>query len=111
MSELALVSRLLDEWDQLVGFIEESYHDNIEEYHYDLRIREALEDLVRKPDLPEWTREKLNELDSRLRAVLRPERVEEDPDVPWWLARIPRYAGQALADDLATRYGVQVEVR
>ncbi|MDT7723837.1 MAG: hypothetical protein QOI21_413 [Actinomycetota bacterium] len=111
MSELALVSNLLDEWDQLVGFIEEGYHDNIDEYRFDLRVRGALEELVRAPDLPEWTREKLVEIDSRLRAVLRPERAEEDPAVPWWLARIPRYAGQELADNLATWYGVQVEVR
>jgi hypothetical protein len=70
-----------------------------------------MSELAREPDLLEWTREKLGELDSRLQAVLRPERAEEAPDVPWWLARIPRYAGQALADDLATRYGVQAEVR
>lgn len=111
MSTARYLSNLLDEWEQLVEFVEDSYHDNIDEYRLDLRVRTHLEEGVQAPDAPPWTREKLAEIDARFRALLLPERVEEDPLVPWWYAQIPKYVGKQLAADFKVWYGISVEVR
>ncbi|MFD8492666.1 hypothetical protein [Amycolatopsis sp. NPDC059657] len=111
MSTAHQVSKMLDQWEQLIEFVEDSYHDNIDEYRYDISVRTALENSVLLPDAPAWTREKLAELDARFQALLLPGRVDDDPAVPWWYARIPRYAGRQLADAFEVWYQVSVEIR
>ncbi|RKT53610.1 hypothetical protein [Saccharothrix australiensis] len=100
---------LLEQWEQFVQLVEESYDDNIDEYHFDLRVRDALETAVSSDTEPEWVMEKLSSLDERFRALLRPEPVRDD--VPWWRGRVPRYAGEELAAAFRQWYGVEVEVR
>ncbi|ANZ38899.1 hypothetical protein BBK82_25325 [Lentzea guizhouensis] len=100
---------MLDQWEQVIDFVEDSYHDNIDEYMYDLSVREAIERRLSEGAEPPWVAERLAELDARFRALLLPEPVRDD--VPWWKAHVPAYAGAELAASLHEWYGVTIEVR
>ncbi len=103
------IASALDQWEQFIDFVEDSYHDNIDEYMYDLAVREALERRFAAGAEPEWAVQRLAELDARFRALLLPDPVRADG--PWWKAHVPAYAGADLAAALQVWYGVTIEVR
>lgn len=100
---------LLDQWEQVIDLVEDSYDDVIDEYHLDLSVRAALERRLEEGPEPEWVPHRLAELDTRFRALLLPRPVRDD--VPWWQAHVPAYAGPTLAAALYEWYGVTVEIR
>jgi hypothetical protein len=107
---------LIDKWRHVVDLVEDGYNDNIYEYINDLSVRDLIDRLLRDAGLAqfeqmEWFRAHVREIDAELTALLRQEPVNPDPDVPWWRARIPAYAGAELVADLAETYGVVIDER
>ncbi|MET8120565.1 hypothetical protein [Micromonospora sp. NPDC005189] len=103
-------------WEQFVGFCEEGYHDNLDEYWFDLSVRHAIENVLtdeRLRGFPQmgWFREQVGAVDERFRAVLSEERFPARAELPWWEAYVPAWAGPVLAAELWDTYGVRVEVR
>jgi len=101
-------------WKGFVAQCEEGYSDNIYEFRNDLSVRNLIEEILGSPDLAEfqhqfqWIRAEVDTIDERYRQILL--EVDVEPGKPWWEARIPRLAGEELAADFLSRYGVSVEV-
>jgi hypothetical protein len=100
-------------WRGFVGQCEQGYPDNIYEFHNDLAVRNLIMKVLDSPQLRlysqmEWVRDEIGEIDRRYKALLLEDEVR--PGRPWWEARIPRLAGEELAEDFASRYGVTVTV-
>ncbi|MCO1595591.1 hypothetical protein M8C17_10480 [Micromonospora sp. RHAY321] len=103
-------------WEQFVGFCEEGYDDVLDEYWFDLSVRQRIETALtddRLRDFPQmgWFREQVGAVDERFRAVLSEERFPARTELPWWEAYLPAWAGPVLAEELWSTYGVRVEVR
>ncbi|MFF5054062.1 hypothetical protein ACFY1S_12855 [Micromonospora sp. NPDC000663] len=103
-------------WEQFVGFCEEGYHDNLDEYWFDLSIRDSIERLLTDERLfgfPQmgWVRERIEAADERFRAVLSEQPMPGRSERSWWEAYLPAWAGSEFATELRDTYGVHVEVR
>ncbi|MBQ0902603.1 hypothetical protein [Micromonospora sp. U21] len=106
----------VEAWEQFVGFCEEGYHDVLDEYWFDLSVRQAIETALtddRLRGFPQmgWFREQVGAVDERFRAVLSEERLPARVELSWWEAYLPAWAGPVLAAEVWTSYGVRVEVR
>ncbi|MGC7097318.1 hypothetical protein ACPZ19_21800 [Amycolatopsis lurida] len=102
-------------WQQIIDWVADCYRDNFYEYRNDLYIRELIEKMLAHPDLAEYAeladfRQRVDELDERFRALLRPGPTEPAPDLPWWKARIPARAGAELAQHYRDHHGLTIEV-
>ncbi|MEV4716973.1 hypothetical protein AB0J94_07210 [Micromonospora noduli] len=103
-------------WEQFVGFCEEGYHDVLDEYWFDLSIRDAIERMLNDPRLfgfPQmgWVRERIEAADERFRAVLSEQPMPWGSEGSWWQAHVPAWAGPEFAAELRDTYGIHVEVR
>ncbi|WP_327042434.1 hypothetical protein OG400_08295 [Micromonospora ureilytica] len=103
-------------WEQFVGFCEEGYHDILDEYWFDLSVRDAIERVLTDERLfgfPQmgWVRERIESADDRFRAVLSEQPMPGLSERPWWEAYAPAWAGPELAAELRDTYGINVEVR
>jgi hypothetical protein len=56
-----------------------------------------------------WVRAEIEAIDDRYRALLHEQEVRSGAN--WWDARVPRFAGQTLADDFRALYQLDIEVR
>lgn len=104
-AELARISMLVEEWASMADWID-GYHMNVDEYWNDMAVREALESYLARPDTPEWVHAEVARIDALAREVLQP--GFDDPR--WWIAMVPKRAGQQLADDLSRWTDVHIEV-
>lgn len=113
----SLPTRLVDSWEQVIEFCEAGYHDVLDEYRFDLSVRDSIERTLHDEPLREcpqmgWVRAQVAALDGRFRALLQEDVVlrgaEEDP---WWFRHPPKYAAAEAAAEFARCYGVQVEIR
>lgn len=73
-------------WEQFVGFCEEGYHDILDEYWFDLSVRDAIERVLTDERLfgfPQmgWVRERIESADDRFRAVLSEQPMPGSPSV------------------------------
>ncbi|MCZ7377354.1 hypothetical protein [Micromonospora sp. WMMC250] len=107
---------LVEGWEQVVEFCEEGYHDNLDEYWFDLSIRHTIERMLTDERLlgfPQmgWVRERVEAADERFRAVLSEQRMPARREVPWWEAYVPAWAGPVLAAELRDTYDIRIEVR
>jgi hypothetical protein len=111
-----LPTTLIAGWEQVVERCEEGYDDNLDEYQFDLHVRDVIEPVLRNEPLREcpqmgWVREQIAALDTRFRALLQDDVVMPGPpDDPWWHRHPLRYAGSEAAAEYAG-YGIQVEIR
>lgn len=111
-TEAVSPAELLDEWRELVDACVDGYEDNVMQYHADLAIRDRIEACLRAPGRTDAEFDAhVADADARFRALLQPG-VEVGPaGDPWWHRGVPRYAGDALADDVQEWFGVEVERR
>ncbi|MGW3854628.1 hypothetical protein [Micromonospora arida] len=103
-------------WEQFIQFCEEGYDDNLDEYWFDLSIRNAIERLLTDERLSgfpqmEWVRERIEAADERFRAVLSEQPTPGRSERSWWEAYLPAWVGPELAAELRDTYGIRVEVR
>ncbi|GAB4105204.1 hypothetical protein AB0C50_04070 [Micromonospora taraxaci] len=107
---------LVEGWEQVVGFCEEGYDDNLDEYWFDLSIRHTIDRMLtdeRLSGFPQmgWVRERVAAADERFRAVLSEQRIPARREMPWWEAYVPAWAGPVLAAELRDTYDIRIEVR
>ncbi|MEU5961294.1 hypothetical protein ABZ777_08790 [Micromonospora parva] len=103
-------------WEQFVELCEAGYHDNLDEYWFDLSVRDAIERVLTDERLlgfPQmgWVRERVEAADERFRAVLSDQPMPGRTERQWWEAYVPAWAGPEFAAELRGTYGVHVEVR
>ncbi|TCC19247.1 hypothetical protein [Kribbella sindirgiensis] len=104
---------VIGSWRGFVEECEEGYADNIYEFANDLAVRDLIRKILDSEELRTysqmgWVRDEVAEIDGRYRAILLDDEVR--PGRPWWEARVPRLAGEELAGDFASSYGVSVTV-
>jgi hypothetical protein len=104
---------VIERWGGFVRECEEGYLEDIEEFHFDLSVRQLIETLRRDPELLrfrelDWVWVEIAAMDERYRALLLPKGAVHPG--PWWEAGIPRKAGPEVAADFLELYGVRVEV-
>jgi hypothetical protein len=109
-----LPTTLIEAWDQFVEFCEAGYGDILDEFTFDRWVRQQIEVVLQDEGLREfeqmrWVEEQVQEIDERYRALLLDQILF--PDLPWWGATFPRYAGPRMAAELLSTYGLTVEVR
>ncbi|GAA3594581.1 hypothetical protein [Kribbella ginsengisoli] len=56
-----------------------------------------------------WVRAEIEAIDDRYRALLTEQQMR--PGAAWWEARVPRFDGRALAEDIRSLYRLEIEVR
>jgi len=110
-----LPGEMVDQWNDVVGLIEDGYGDSLDEYVSDLGIRRSIEatldsDLLTGRTELTWIREHVAAVDERLRGLLQGEPLPRSDGLPWWQRFPPRYAGPELAADYLSSYGVRVDV-
>ena len=81
----------MEGWEQFIQFCEEGYDDNLDEYWFDLSIRNAIERLLTDERLSgfpqmEWVRERIEAVDERFRAVLSEQPTPGRSERSWWEA-------------------------
>jgi hypothetical protein len=112
----SLPTTLIAAWRQTVESCEEGYHDNLDEYRFDLQARDRIDQVFTYGPLQEcpqmaWVREQVAGLDLRFRALLQEDVVVPGPPgEPWWHRHPLKYAGAEAAAEYAC-YGIHVEVR
>lgn len=107
--------QLTAEWREFTEIVDLGYDFSIDEYEYDLRIRDRVERVLTDPELNgmaelAWVRAEVVETDTRFRTLLTDEPVNRKPGLPWWRSRYPKRAGEELARGLEASYGVRIEV-
>jgi hypothetical protein len=111
-----LPTTLIAAWAQVVERCETGYDDNLDEYRFDVGIRDSIEGVLSDGPLQEcpqvdWVREQVAALDLRFRALLQDDVVMPHPyDDPWWHRHPLRHAGAEAAAEYA-RFGIDVDVR
>lgn len=108
-------AELLDRWAALVDAAEAGYGWTLDEYLNELLPRDVLEDVLADPDLEtdadvQQLRERVLEVDQRLRGLLRDDVWIGETADPWWRRGVLRFAGSDYVDDLRGIYGITVEV-
>jgi hypothetical protein len=112
----ALPTSLIAGWESVVESCEESYDDNLDEYHFDLSVRDNIEHVLHDGPLQEcpqmgWVREHVAALDVRFRALLQEDVViPGGPGQSWWTRHPLKFAGAQTAVEYA-KMGIHVEVR
>ena len=106
---------LLEKWSSFVSECEEGYNWEIEEYWNEIRVRNWIEALLSAPELKEFEEFKeftarVEEIDSMFRGLLLPDVSLKKNEGNWWEEGVLRYAGETLARDLQSMYGIQIEV-
>lgn len=107
--------QLVAMWRFFVDDVEDGYTLGIDEYEHDLRIREVIARVLADPVLNEmdelgWVRAEIAEIDDKFRTLQSDSAVHPGLLRPWWWARYPRRAGEALARDVRDMYGIETEV-
>jgi hypothetical protein len=111
-----LPTTLIAAWEQTVEQCEEGYHDNLDEYRFDLQARDTIEQVLRDGPLREcpqmgWVRAEVEAIDRRFRMLLQEDVVVPGPpDDPWWRRHPLKYAGAEAVAEYAG-YGIHVETR
>jgi len=111
-----LPTTLIAAWAQIVERCEAGYDDNLDEYRFDVGIRDSIEGVFSDGPLQQcpqmdWVRERVSALDLRFRALLQEDVVMPNPfAAPWWHRHPLRHAGAEAAGEYAG-YGIAVEVR
>lgn len=112
-----LPAEALGAWEGVVGCCERGYHDDLDEYRFDLGARDVIQAALDSDLLHDWpemhrVREQVAVVDARFGALLQRDRpLDVPPSAPWWDRYPLRFAGPRLAADYRQRYGVDVEVR
>jgi len=88
---------------------------NIYEYENDRSIRTMIHQVLAAADLEQSGSAKefesaVTKVDARFHALLQPEVALGRADAPWWERGVPLYAGEELATDFHTLFGVTVAV-
>jgi hypothetical protein len=115
-AEGALPTSLIAGWEFVVESCEEGYGDMLDEYFFDLTVRDTIEHVLHDGPLQEcpqmaWVREQVAALDVRFRALLQEDVVVPRwSDRPWWARHPLKYAGAQTAADYAG-FDIRVEVR
>ncbi|MFD1151790.1 hypothetical protein [Saccharothrix hoggarensis] len=111
----ATPGRLVAEWREFTGLVEDGYTFGIDEYEHDLRVRDRVERVLTDPCLAGmeelgWVKAEVSETDTRFRALLTEDPVNRAPGLSWWWSRYPRRAGEDLARDIEALYGLRIEI-
>ena len=107
-------AQLLRQWAGFVADARRGYAWGWDDFDNERGVRDAIQALlddaaVRSfPEAAEW-RERVDAIDQQYREILVA--LSEAETRPWWLAGVPRFAGQELASDLRRMFELEVEVR
>ena len=108
-------AQLLTYWSQFVEAALGGYRAGWYDFDNERRVRDVIQAILDDPavgnfpEAQEWG-QAVREIDDRCRPILTP-MSGEPPNLPWWLAGAPRYAGSELASDLRRMYNTEVETR
>ncbi|MFE4621870.1 hypothetical protein [Streptomyces mirabilis] len=104
---------LLGRWSRFVDDCEQGYPRDAEDYFNDLTSRDSLERALASVELQEFSemsqlRARVEEIDSRFRALLIPEVFPGIPDKFWWARGMVKAGGKRLVEDVRREYRIDL---
>jgi hypothetical protein len=104
---------LLGRWSRFVEDCEQGYPHDAEDYFNDLTSRDSLELALTSVELqqfPEMSqlRARVEEIDSRFRALLIPEAFPGIPDKFWWARGMVKAGRKRLVEDVRREYRINL---
>lgn len=107
-------AQLIDQWRQFVDSCREGYDWSIYEFDNELAVRDLIHRVLHAPELREFDvldhfAAQVSRIDEEFRALTFDDRLRGGPDDHWWRRRVLRRAGDEYRDDIARRYGIDVE--
>lgn len=106
---------LLDAWSNFVSQCEEGYEFPLDEYDYDLNVRDKIEKILAAPELQgfdELTRYRMrvDAVDARFRDLLTPIPRERALSPAWWRQGVLKAASEPYAEDAMNRYETAIRI-
>lgn len=104
---------LLGRWSRFVDDCEQGYPRDAEDYFNDLTSRDSLERAMASVELQEFPemsqlRARVEEIDSRFRALLIPEVFPGIPDEFWWARGMVKTGRRRLVEDVRRAYCIDL---
>ncbi|MDN5217501.1 hypothetical protein QQ020_35845 [Fulvivirgaceae bacterium BMA12] len=108
-------SAYIDAWSAFVHLCIEGYDSSIYEFDYDVQIRDEIEKVLNIKDIQKYDeykdfREKIQNLDRKLKSILVFDIQKNESSEQWWKKGRLAYAGREYAETLEIEFGLKIKI-
>lgn len=107
---------MIEAWNELCDIIDKGYNDFEDELHYDLSLRDEINDLINDEELNKFPDhkifvEKIFEIDEKIKNLIfhRPN-VKRTAETPWWNFVILKRGGPRYVADIKAIFNIDIEL-